>query len=117
MSLPVVVLHGFTGTGAAMAPLADRLNRAPSSGEVISPNLAGHGIGARPTGSDEYTIEAPVGDERGSSFLNDSVCDDQIAGRGRRAFDSHTGNHYRRLWLLNNLIGGTQASRTQHQGN
>lgn len=61
MSLPVVVLHGFTGTGAAMAPLADRLNRAPSSGEVISPNLAGHGIGARPAGSDEYTIEAMAG--------------------------------------------------------
>lgn len=61
MSLPVVVLHGFTGSGAVMAPLTDRLKGAPSSGEVISPDLAGHGLGATLTESNHYTIDAMAG--------------------------------------------------------
>ncbi|MDG2217465.1 MAG: alpha/beta fold hydrolase [Acidimicrobiales bacterium] len=58
MSLPVVVLHGFTGSGTAMAPLTDRLMGDPNSGEAISPDLAGHGLGVQPTELNEYTIDA-----------------------------------------------------------
>jgi len=54
MSLPVVVLHGFTGCGAAMRPLTDRL-----IGEhVIAPDLAGHGLEPPSADTGEYTVDA-----------------------------------------------------------
>lgn len=58
MSLPVVVLHGFTGSGAAMGPLTDRLTRAPNIPQVIAPDLAGHGLGPQPADDADYSVDA-----------------------------------------------------------
>ena len=58
---PVVVLHGFTGSGAAMAPLTQRLAAAGATGpelRVIAPDLVGHGDSDAPDELDLYTVEA-----------------------------------------------------------
>ncbi len=58
MSLPVVVLHGFTGSGLAMAPLTDRLSAASDIERVIAPDLAGHGSGPHSADEADYTVDA-----------------------------------------------------------
>ena len=59
--MPVFVLHGFTGSGAAMAPLTDRLVAAEQSGStlrVIAPDLLGHGDSGAPDDLELYRVEA-----------------------------------------------------------
>ena len=55
--LPVFVLHGFTGSGTAMAPLTERLT-AGLGARVVCPDLVGHGRSEAPEGLDLYTVEA-----------------------------------------------------------
>ena len=50
---PVLVLHGFTGRGAAMNPLVSRL----ADFDVIAPDLAGHGGEQGCLPEAEYTVE------------------------------------------------------------
>ncbi len=52
---PVVLLHGFTGTGASMAPLGRRLG-----GETITVDLVGHGVSDAPFDLAQYTMGAMV---------------------------------------------------------
>ena len=59
--MPVFVLHGFTGSGAAMAPLTRRLAAAGSPGpalRVIAPDLVGHGDSDSPDDLELYRVEA-----------------------------------------------------------
>lgn len=51
---PVLVLHGFTGSAAAMAPLTARLE----GFTVIAPDLVGHGRSESPSDPDCYTVPA-----------------------------------------------------------
>ena len=51
---PVLVLHGFTGSAAAMAPLTARLE----GFTVIAPDLVGHGRSESPSDPDRYTVPA-----------------------------------------------------------
>lgn len=51
---PVVVIHGFTGSGAAMAPLIDRLN----GRRRIAVDLPGHGRSPAPPEQSRYSVEA-----------------------------------------------------------
>ncbi|MCY3949832.1 MAG: 2-succinyl-6-hydroxy-2,4-cyclohexadiene-1-carboxylate synthase [Acidimicrobiaceae bacterium] len=51
---PVVVIHGFTGSGKMMAPLVDRLD----GWRCIAVDLPGHGRSPSPTDSALYSIEA-----------------------------------------------------------
>ena len=51
---PVLVLHGFTGSAAAMAPLTSRLE----GFTVIAPDLVGHGRSESPSDPDRYTVPA-----------------------------------------------------------
>lgn len=51
---PVLVLHGFTGSAAAMAPLTTRLE----GFTVIAPDLVGHGRSESPSDPDRYTVPA-----------------------------------------------------------
>ena len=51
---PVLVLHGFTGSAAAMAPLTSRLE----GFTVIAPDLVGHGRSESPSDPDRYTVSA-----------------------------------------------------------
>lgn len=55
--VPILVLHGFTGSGAAMEPLAERL-AAGLGARVISPDLIGHGRSDTPDDLDLYRVEA-----------------------------------------------------------
>lgn len=59
--VPVVVLHGFTGSALAMAPLTERLavgeRRCPAL-RVIVPDLVGHGRSEVPDDVDLYRVEA-----------------------------------------------------------
>ncbi len=62
--VPVLVLHGFTGSGAAMAPLTDRLVAAGRPGaalRVITADLVGHGDSGAPEDLDLYRVEAMAG--------------------------------------------------------
>ncbi len=50
----VVVLHGFTGSASAMAPLTESL--AQAGWRVIAPDLVGHGRSAKPAAVESYAI-------------------------------------------------------------
>ncbi|MGH0030888.1 MAG: 2-succinyl-6-hydroxy-2,4-cyclohexadiene-1-carboxylate synthase [Myxococcota bacterium] len=54
---PVLLLHGFTGTGRGMGALARRLAR---SHRVIAPDLVGHGESSAPDDASAYTMERCV---------------------------------------------------------
>lgn len=55
--VPVVVLHGFTGSAQAMDPLTERLAaRLPA--RIICPDLVGHGRSEAPDDLDLYGVEA-----------------------------------------------------------
>ncbi len=51
--MTLVVLHGFTGSGATMADLARRVDP-----DAIVPDLAGHGAGPHPVEPTAYTVDA-----------------------------------------------------------
>ncbi len=55
--VPVVVLHGFTGSAQAMDPLAQRL-AARLAARIICPDLVGHGGSEVPEDLDLYRVEA-----------------------------------------------------------
>ncbi|HAX05747.1 MAG TPA: 2-succinyl-6-hydroxy-2,4-cyclohexadiene-1-carboxylate synthase [Acidimicrobiaceae bacterium] len=50
---PVLIIHGFTGCGAAMEPLTERL-----VGRRIVPDLIGHGRSEAPVSLDLYSLES-----------------------------------------------------------
>ncbi|RMH71563.1 MAG: alpha/beta fold hydrolase [Actinomyces sp.] len=52
---PVLVLHGFTGSAGAMAPLCDRLTRGH---HLVVPDLAGHGRSSVPSSPGEGSVAA-----------------------------------------------------------
>ncbi|MFQ5558223.1 MAG: alpha/beta fold hydrolase [Acidimicrobiales bacterium] len=52
---PVLVLHGFTGSAAAMEPLTEPIAR---SHRLIAPDMVGHGESASPTHLARYTVAA-----------------------------------------------------------
>lgn len=58
--VPVVVLHGFTGSAEAMAPLIERL-AARLAARIICPDLVGHGRSEVPEDLDLYRVEAMAG--------------------------------------------------------
>ena len=51
---PVIVIHGFTGSAAAMAPLVDRLE----GYRRVAVDLVGHGRGPSPPDLAPYSLEA-----------------------------------------------------------
>ncbi len=55
---PALVIHGFTGSATAMAPLAEHLSR--SGRRVLTLDLLGHGASDRPATDDAYTMPALV---------------------------------------------------------
>ena len=58
--VPVVVLHGFTGSAQAMAPLTERL-AAGLAARIICPDLIGHGRSEVPDDPDLYRVQAMAG--------------------------------------------------------
>ena len=54
--LPVVLLHGFTGSGDSMSELIS-----PTTNRVIIPDLIGHGLSPAPDQLSVYRMEAMVG--------------------------------------------------------
>ncbi|MXY11553.1 MAG: 2-succinyl-6-hydroxy-2,4-cyclohexadiene-1-carboxylate synthase [Acidimicrobiaceae bacterium] len=62
--MPILVLHGFTGSSAAMEPLVERL-AAGLAGRVICPDLIGHGDSEVPDDIDRYRVEAMAGQVAG----------------------------------------------------
>jgi len=58
MTLPAVVLHGFTGSGAAMDGVVQALRA--GGRQVSAPDLAGHGPPPAPTDPATYTMDACV---------------------------------------------------------
>ena len=70
--VPIIVLHGFTGSGETMDPLSERL-AAELAARVICPDLVGHGSSEVPDDVDLYRVEAMAGQVVG---LADAVgCD------------------------------------------
>lgn len=62
--VPVVVLHGFTGSAQAMDPLTERLAAALPA-RIICPDLVGHGQSEAPEDLDLYRVEAMAGQVAG----------------------------------------------------
>ena len=62
--VPVVVLHGFTGSARAMAPLTERLAAGPGL-HIICPDLVGHGRSEVPDELDLYRVDAMAGQVAG----------------------------------------------------
>ena len=58
--VPILVLHGFTGSAQAMEPLAERLASGLAA-RVICPDLIGHGRSEAPDNLDLYRVEAMAG--------------------------------------------------------
>ena len=58
--VPILVLHGFTGSAQAMDPLSERL-AAGLAARVICPDLVGHGRSEVPDDVDLYRVEAMAG--------------------------------------------------------
>ena len=63
--VPVVVLHGFTGSASAMVPLTERLAgafRAADESEralrIVVPDLVGHGASQAPSDPSAYRVES-----------------------------------------------------------
>ena len=66
----VVVLHGFTGSAQAMAPLTQRLaSRLPA--RIVCPDLVGHGRSEVPDDLDLYRVEAMAGQIAGLAGVLD----------------------------------------------
>ena len=61
---PVVVVHGFTGSAEAMAPLTERL-AARLTARIICPDLVGHGRSDAPGDLGLYRVEAMAGQVAG----------------------------------------------------
>lgn len=62
--VPVLVLHGFTGSARAMARLIERLAEGDPSRpalRVVAPDLVGHGDSDAPDDLDLYRVEAMAG--------------------------------------------------------
>ena len=62
--VPVVVLHGFTGSAQAMAPLTETL-AARLAARIICPDLVGHGRSEVPDDLDLYRVESMAGQVAG----------------------------------------------------
>lgn len=62
--VPVIVLHGFTGSAQAMDPLTERLE-ARLHARIICPDLVGHGRSEVPDDLDLYRVEAMAGQVAG----------------------------------------------------
>ena len=62
--VPILVLHGFTGSAQAMEPLSERL-AAGLAARVICPDLVGHGRSEVPDHVDLYRVEAMAGQVAG----------------------------------------------------
>lgn len=62
--VPVVVLHGFTGSAQAMALLTERL-AARLAARIICPDLVGHGRSEVPDDLDLYRVESMAGQVAG----------------------------------------------------
>jgi 2-succinyl-6-hydroxy-2,4-cyclohexadiene-1-carboxylate synthase len=58
MTLPAVVLHGFTGSGATMDGVVQALRT--GGRQVSAPDLVGHGPPPAPTSAAAYTMDACV---------------------------------------------------------
>lgn len=67
---PVVVIHGFTGSGAAMAPLIDRLD----GWRRITVDLPGHGRSPAPPELPYYSVEAMAESIAGLAAAVDGPC-------------------------------------------
>ena len=66
--VPVIVLHGFTGSASAMAPLTDRLAGAFQAADeserplrLVVPDLVGHGVSEAPSDPSAYRVESMAG--------------------------------------------------------
>lgn len=60
--MTLVLLHGFMGSAAAFAPLADRFARALGHDNVVAVDLAGHGTASSLADSAAYSMQAVVRD-------------------------------------------------------
>jgi 2-succinyl-6-hydroxy-2,4-cyclohexadiene-1-carboxylate synthase len=99
---PVVLLHGFTATGASMVPLGRRLG-----GETITVDLVGHGASDAPFDVAHYTMGAMVSQLRALFDIVDVAAAHLVGySMGARTALSFAAAHPDAVRTLT-LIGGT----------
>jgi len=109
---PVVVLHGFTGSAAAMRPLTTLLDPAH---RVIAPDLVGHGRSDTPTNPDSFTVEAMVRQVLAVADVlrcpTFHLVGYSMGGRVALALGCHVGHRLRSLTLIGATAGLVDEAR------
>ncbi len=108
---PVIVLHGFTGSAAAMAPLTERLN----GWRRIAVDLVGHGRSPSPADLAPYSVEAMADAvDRLAAGIPDGPCHVvgySMGGRVALALASAHPQTCRSLTLISATAGIADASQ------
>ena len=103
---PIVLLHGFTGSAAAMAPLTQHL---VDGFRVIVPDLVGHGRSSVPDELDSYTVGSmvrhvlAVADGHGCETFH--LVGYSMGGRIALDLGCHFGHRLRSLVLIGTSAG------------
>ncbi|MEM9203151.1 MAG: alpha/beta fold hydrolase [Actinomycetota bacterium] len=98
--MSVVALHGFTGAGATMQDLADRI-----TAEVTAPDLAGHGLGPHPTDPTGYTVDAMAAAVLASTDDPIDLIGYSMGGRVALTAACHSPERVRSLTLIGASAG------------
>lgn len=115
---PLLLLHGFTGSGAAWGPFGERLGGAGY--RTLAPDLPGHGQ-TQPLSLNDYTInavaDALVGVMRGFDVAPPvDVYGYSMGGRTALAFAARHPGWVGRLWLESATAGiADDAERAQRR--
>ena len=107
---PLVLLHGFTGSGESMSQIAKSL---PS--RVISPDLIGHGLSPSPEALEYYRVESMVEQIRriAESRVDGpiSICGYSMGARLALSYASRYQDDINALIM----IGGTPGIEDKHE--
>ena len=103
---PCVVLHGFTGSAEAMAPISEPL---AAGRRVLAVDLVGHGQSSSPDTVSAYTLDAVV--DRLSSLLAEAgpaqfdLLGYSMGGRVALTFAARNHQRIRKLVLISSTAG------------
>ena len=113
---PVIIIHGFTGSAAAMAPLVDRLE----GYRCIGVDLAGHGRSPSPADLAHYSVEATAASVADlAAGIDEGLCHIvgySMGGRVALALAEAHPQVCRSLTLISSTAGIADAAERAQRG-